>query len=196
MLRHRDTSALEEFLELGHTRMELTPCPPDLGGSRAVPGEILTLWVGHTIPGSCLNPRDCHPSWHTGHDGWLIAGGCSQLLEVFVVVMDSATQLPPHLPPSPPLPLSLKTAQDGGTTTEHEDSAWFLWRSHPDPPSDHTSPLILGFWGCRTSSFWLVQQGGHGPSRTPRTARSASASQDLLSPHQLYLGSRWTQFQE
>lgn len=149
------------------------PCRvlPELGGSRAVPGEILTLWMGHTIPGSAQGFLPAPPlssSRHSGilpesqalqraatspgtrgHVGWLISGGVSQLLEVFVVVvMDSARQLPPHLPP-PPLPLWLKACQDGSTTTEHRDATWFLWRGHPDPPSDQPRSLILGFWGCR-----------------------------------------------
>lgn len=139
------------------------------------PGEILTLWKGHTIPGSAQGslpalllsflyhsrilvesqalPRTASSPGTQGHDGCLIAGGISQLLEVFVVVvMDSGRQPPPHLPP----PLWLKACQDGSTTVEHKDSAWFLWRSHPDLPSDPTSSLILGIWGCRPSTFQLL----------------------------------------
>lgn len=130
-----------------------------------MPGEIPTPWMGHTSPGSAqgflpapLLSSSCHsrilPKSQVlqraatspgtqGHDGWLIAGGFSQILEVFVVVvMDSARQPPPP-------PLWLKACQDGSSTVEHKGSAWFLWRSHPDLPSDPTSSLILGFWGHR-----------------------------------------------
>lgn len=151
----------------------------------------LLCCLPHAIPGSCLNPR--RSKWlplspgTQGHDGWLIAGGFSQILEVFVVVvMDSARQPPP---------LWLKACQDGSTTVEHKGSAWFLWRSHPDLPSDSTSSLILGFWRCRrdpqpsscSSKEVMDPAGPPGVLQHPR---------DPLSPHQLFFGSGWTHFQE
>lgn len=49
------------------------PCRvlPELGGSRAVPGEILTLWMGHTIPGSAQGFLPAPPLSSSRHSGIL-----------------------------------------------------------------------------------------------------------------------------